>query len=204
MWEDFLYKKYCDKWYKDFIEEVDLSNIKWVKLNSEELLNFYNENYFDKESNCLALSTKQNSMVVSPFGLELTSYSSDKVCQEFTHLLGIAPNKKGTYTIVSKVKMHENYKYIYDIDDCIFIDYIEVNKFFKQRGIYKFTVQSLTKFIDLNKNIVLTNETEEGQMCRVQEWFRKILNVNNFTGIVKTEDDIVKEINENIKKRLKK
>ena len=69
---------------------------------------------------------------------------------------------------------------------------------------YKFTVQSLTKFIDLNKNIVLTNETEEGQMCRVQEWFRKILNENNFNGVIKTEDDIAKEINQSIQKKLKK
>lgn len=204
MWEDFLYKKNYDKWYNDFIDEVDLSNINWVKLNSEELLNFYNNNYYDKDIDCFVLSTKENSMVVSPFGLELTSYSSDNACYEFIHLLGIVPNRKGTYTIVSKIKMHEKYKYVSDMDECIFIDYIEVNRFFRQRGIYKLTIDALTKFIDLNKNIVLTNETKEGKECRVHELFRKILNENSFVGVVKTEEDMAKEINKSLQKRLRK
>ena len=46
------------------------------------------------------------------------------------------------------------------MDACIFINYIEVNRFFKQRVIYKLTIDALTRFIDLNKNIVLTNETK--------------------------------------------
>ena len=62
--------------------------------------------------------------------------------------------------------MHENYKYIYNIDDCIYINYIEVNRFFRQKGVYKFTVQSLIQFVDLNKNIILTNETKDGEKCR--------------------------------------
>lgn len=79
-------------------------------MNAEELLNFYNDNYYDKDIDSFALSTKENSMVVSPFGfgLELTSYSSDNACYEFSHLLGIVLNKKGTYIIISKIKMHEN------------------------------------------------------------------------------------------------
>lgn len=204
MLEDSLYKKFYNKWYNDFIYELDLSNIRWIKLTAEELIRFYNENYYDEDAGCFALSTNMNNMIVSPFGLELTSYNSDRVSLEYTHLLGIVPNRKGTYTIVSKIKMDERYKYITEVDECIYVEYIEVNSFFKKRGIFKLTIQSLINFIDLNKNIVLTDETEEGKKCRVHELFRKILNINNYSSVIKTEDDVDKEICQSILKRLKK
>lgn len=59
MLEECLYKKFYNKWLDEFITDVDLSQLKWIKLNSHELVKFYEDNYYDSECKCFALSTKK-------------------------------------------------------------------------------------------------------------------------------------------------
>jgi PBSX family phage terminase large subunit len=40
-----------DKWLYDYIEDVDISYIKWVNFNYDELRVFLNDNYYDDEEN---------------------------------------------------------------------------------------------------------------------------------------------------------
>ena len=45
--EEQLAKKYYDKWYQEYIADIDLNELKWIKLNQAELKEFYDENYYD-------------------------------------------------------------------------------------------------------------------------------------------------------------
>ena len=38
-----------EKWIKEYIENVDLKNIEWIKLNSTELNEFFKKNYLEKD-----------------------------------------------------------------------------------------------------------------------------------------------------------
>ena len=204
MWEDYLYEKHYDRWYQEYIEDIDLANIKWIKLNASELIEFYDENYYDQESKSYALSTEKNSIIVSPFGLSITSIYSDQTNSDYTHVLGIVPNKKGKYTIVAKAKINEHYKYLDEVPECTYIDYIETNSFFRRRGLFKETVKALSKLIDSTKDIILTPETEMGSLCRTTDHLRQILIANNHCGKVKTESEIHDEIEKSFQKKMKK
>lgn len=192
--EEELAKKYYDKWYQEYIADIDLNELKWIKLNQAELKEFYDENYYDSEAKCYAMSTKKHSFVVSPFGLEITSFLFDMEQKKSKHILGIVPNNKGKYTIVCKIKLREDYILGDILGDAstpyIYINCMEVNRFFRNMGISKTSVYQFYNLINMDKDIIMSDETDNGKECRVNENFCNTLYSLGYTGTVITESEL--------------
>jgi len=188
--EEELAKKYYDKWYQEYIADVDLTKLKWIKLDHAELKEFYDENYYDSEAKYYAISSKKRGFIVSPFGLEITSFLFDMEQKKSKHILGIVPNNKGKYTIVCKIKFREDYMLCDTSSPYIYINCMEVNRFFRNMGISKRSVYQFYNLINMDKDIIMSDETDNGKECHVNENFCNTLHSLGYTGTIITESEL--------------
>lgn len=98
--------------------------------------------------------------------------------------------------------MNEKYRYLPNFDECIYIYYIETNIFFRRRGIYNDSVNALFRLIDLNKDIILTNETKIGNLCNTYNHFCRIFKERGYIKKIKTETELSEEIHKSLKIKL--
>ena len=61
---------------------------------------------------------------------------------------------------------------------------MEVNSYFRNRGIYKKMCEVLIKFINQNQHIITTMQSEIGLKCHVFEILKKELEKNGFKNYI--------------------
>lgn len=176
-----------DKWIYDYIKDIDLSNIKWVKFNVNELDSFYQENYLDKDV-WQYVYTQNNSSFISPLGLHYLAF--DYYRDEYNFLLGIVDNNVGKKTIVAAMVYLENY-YLFENQNVplTYISTIETNLYFWNKGIYKNLCEVVINFINPNQHVLISRESVVGEKHHVVKKLKDALVNNGFEKTIWIDDD---------------
>lgn len=190
-------KEKYNKWYTGYINEVDLSSIEWKKFNFNELKAFLYRNYYDEDYESYVVARDINNKFL-PFGMTFLTFNEENIYDEY--IVGIVKNKLGLYTIVACMIFNSKYLVEYDsIEPVTYIQTIETNKFFQNKGVFKQMVSSLLKFIDINQNILITPECGIGKEIWVISIIKKILLEQGFTGDIRSEYEITEEYLEKLR-----
>ena len=168
-----------EKWIYDYIKDVDLNNIEWVKLNSNELEEFFKKNYYDaieREYVCTESDTYKRDM---PLGLCYLSFKF--INNDYSFLLGIVNNRIGKKTIVANIMYLENeFLFSGQTNPCTYISSVEVNEYFQNQGIYKKMCEVFINYVDYDQHVVISRESEKGKKCKVFDTLKKVLIRNGF------------------------
>ena len=198
------------KWINDYIKNVNLDEIEWIKLNATELDTFLEDNYLDKEEWEYVHDENANSLYPTLLGMNYLNINSPINDKESSFLLGIVNNNIDKKTIVAATIYLDEYFIFTDQEIPVtYISTMEVNSFFRKRGIFKKMCGVLINFIDPNQHIVTTKQTEMGLMCKTFDTLKSILISNGFMNSI-FEDNygmIYSELHDTIcakRKKLKK
>ncbi len=97
------------KWINDYIKNVNLDEIEWIKLNATELDTFLEDNYLDKEEWEYVHDENANGLYPTLLGMNYLNINSPINDKESSFLLGIVNNSIGKKTIVAATIYLEEY-----------------------------------------------------------------------------------------------
>jgi len=177
--------KYISKLYNDYIKNIDLEKIEWVKLNSSELDIFLKNNYLYKEVWEYVYDENANKLYPTLLGMSYLCFNSPLNDRECSFLLGIVDNNIGKKTVIAATIYLEEYFIFSDQERPVtYISTMEVNSFFRKRGIFKKMCEILINFVNPNQHIVTTKQTEMGLMCKTFDTLQRTLISNGFQNCI--------------------
>lgn len=178
-----------EKWFNNYIYNIDLSKIEWIKLNKDELNNFYEENYFDKSEWCY-ITNEDESTFLKPLGLHYLCFDNGN--KDYSFLLGIVKNNIGKKTIVAAMMYLENYCIFSDQKvPLTYISSVETNLFFRNKGIYSKMCEIIIDYINSNQHIIISKESKMGKEYNVVEKMKKSLIENGFEKTIWIDDYLI-------------
>jgi len=159
-------RKEFNKYYRDYVVGVDINDIEFKKFTYKELLDFLKINYYDDEFNKFVCWEPDGFM--TPFGmyfLDFVPYSED-----LSYLLGLASNYKGFKTIVFCMIYDKNYGPMDEDDKRVgYIDKIETNYFFRNKGVLKKALNYIRDEFKDNDVLVLSPESLDGSAISISD-----------------------------------
>ena len=181
-----------NRWMEEYIDDIDLNNIQWINLDYESFGKFLYDNYYDLIDKAYVTDKILNSNYITPIGMNYLYYTDTP--NEYKYLLGIVKNKKNKYTIVSAV-IYLDYVYFFkdQINPMTFLCSIEVNYFFRRKGIMKKTCNVLGNFIPNDQDIVISKESEMGRKSNSFSTTYNSLIKNNFDVNILREEEFNKK-----------
>lgn len=187
-----------DKWFKRYVEGVNLENIEWVKLNYDQLMKFYYKYYFDDDYEEFVMSRGEDDSFL-PFGMTYLPINPGTSRDEY--ILGLCDNQRGTQTIVACVIFDPSYNLDREVVESVtYIKTIETNTFFQKKGVFNKMINEILKFINKDQNILTTHESVRGRVVHVLEKMRNAVTKQGFTGDVRSEYEINEEYLDSLKK----
>lgn len=178
------------KWEHDYIEDLDLTQIEWIKLNSEQLREFYRVNYWDKDAWEWVHGEKANSLSLSPIGLHYLCYDSVGFANgQFSFLLGVVNNKVGKKTIVAAMMYLDSY-FLYDSlkKPVTYISSIETNSYFRNKELCQQLCDVIIKFINPEQHVATSRPSEIGEKLNLFEKLKNALIKNGFKKMIGIDD----------------
>lgn len=177
--------KNLDKWINNYIKNVNLDEIEWIKLNTTELDSFLEDNYLDKEEWEYVHDDNANSLYPTLLGMNYLNINSPINDKEYSFLLGIVDNNIGKKTIVAATIYLDEHLIFTDQDRPVtYISTMEVNSFLRKRGIFKKMCKMLINFVNPNQHIVTTKQTEMGLVCKTFNTLSNTLIYNGFENYI--------------------
>lgn len=172
-------KDYTNRWVNNYIKNVDLKTIKWIKFSSSEYDKFIQDNYLDKKVWEYVLNKESSGSTL--FGMAYLNVNHDFNSRN-SYLLGIVDNNIGKKTIVAATIYDENcFLYNGQVKPVTYIISMEVNSYFRKQGIYKNMCDELINFIDPCQSIVTTKESDMGLICNTFELLKSSLTKKGFS-----------------------
>ena len=157
-------QKLEEKYKHEYNDDIDISKIEWIKLSADELKEFYDENYFDKENNRYVTSDRYY-YLINPLGFNYLSLNPNK---SYDYLLGVTENSIGKKTIlVALTYMDKYYRYPMQTIPLTYLITIETNEFFRNKGLFNEFCNNLINFINPNQHILATKESDIGEKVHV-------------------------------------
>lgn len=180
--------KILRRWISEYIEDVDLSKIEWLKLNNNELEKFYEENYLDIDEYKYVSDNKFG--FFTPIGLNYLSF--DLLDNKYNYLLGIVDNNIGKKTIVSAMIYLDKY-YVFEEQDVplTYISSVETNYYFRDKGLYNKLCNEVINFINPYQHILISSESDMGRRYGVINKLRNILISCGFDGLMFVDDGLI-------------
>jgi len=176
-----------NKWINNYIDGINLDEIEWLCLNIDGLNKFYEDNYLDRDIWQYVVDNNKNGFYCSPIGLRYLKIDNNDFNSKF--LIGVVNNNINKKTIVGvMIYLDSYYMFNEQSEPLTYISSIEVNSFFWNRGIFKKICEESIRFINLEQNIILSNESEMGRIRNVGKVFREILIRNGFKGNIYFDD----------------
>lgn len=174
-----------NKWYNNYIRNIDLGNIQWIKFNANELDTFLENNYLDKEVWEYVHDENASSLFPTLLGMNYLSTNSPLNNKKYSFLLGIVDNNIGKKTVVAATIYLDEYYIFTDQEIPVtYISTMEVNSYFRNREIFKKMCDILINFINPDQHIVITKQTEMGEKCHVFDILRNTLISNEFHNYI--------------------
>ena len=170
-----------NKWIKEYIDNINLNDIKWIKLNASKLNIFFNDNYLDKEIWQYVYDKDANKLFPTPLGMSYINFNSPINDKTSSFLLGIVDNNIKKKTIIAAtIYLDEYYLFTDQIQPLTYIITAEVNYYFRNLGIYKKMCKELYNYIKLNQHILTTRESELGKICHTYKILKESLLASGF------------------------
>ena len=98
-----------EKWFDEYISNIKLDNIIWIKFNAYDLNKFLVRNYFDKEEYEYVTELNNNTLYPSILGLQYLNTSIPNILENYNYLIGVVENNIHKKTIVAALVYSENY-----------------------------------------------------------------------------------------------
>lgn len=171
------------KWIKDYIEGIELDQVKWVNLNAEEFGDFLEKNYYDDEIWSYVLDESADGVYPIILGMRYLNlnHPQDNEVNDYKFLLGIVNNKVGKKTIVGATTYIDDYYMFQDQKKPVtYIASAEVNSYFREKGIFKKMCEELLSHINPEQHIVTSQQSEMGKQCKAFDVFKEILESKGF------------------------
>lgn len=178
-----------NRWMEEYIKDIDLKNIKWINLDYEGLGYFLYDNYYDLIDKTYVTDKILNSYYIIPIGMHYLYYTDTP--NDYKYLLGVVKNKKEKYTILSAVT-YLDYEFFFkeQINPMTFLCSIEVNYFFRKKGLMKKTCDVLGNFIPNDQDIIISKESEMGKKCNSFSTAYNSLLSKNFNINIFSEEEL--------------
>ena len=171
------------KWIKNYIEDIDLEKIEWIKLDCNQLNAFIEENYLDKDN--WEYVTDNEGIYPTLLGMSYLNIYNPFNDKKYSFLLGVANNNINKKTVICATIYLDEYFIFTDQDRPVtYISTIEVNSYFRNKGIYKKMCEQLINFINPNQHIVTTKQSEMGAKYNLVKIFKEILELKNFQNYI--------------------
>lgn len=176
------------KWIKQYIDDIDISKIEWIKLDMNGLMSFYENNYLDNDTWNYVINEEMVSCFCSPIGLRYLSFDYD--AEDYNFLLGVVNNNIGKKTIVAAMVYLDNY-YLFTEQNrpLTYISSVEVNSYFWNRGIYTEMCEIAFNYMEFNQHIMMSAESDMGMECGIFRKFRDIFIDNGFENYIWMNDE---------------
>ena len=159
------------KYIKDYIVPLDINKIKYQILTNEELSKFYEKNYYINYN----FIEWHNNGFYNPIGMHYLSLWLPIDMKAFILTL---PNKIHKETIIGSIIYSDNYET--SLEEQIFlIDTIEINYFYRNKGLLDIMYNEFIKNNNIDKDIILTCLSKMGHTCHVDKHLSKMLKKNN-------------------------
>lgn len=171
------------KWIKDYTEGVDTQNIQWLQMDANELYKFFETNYLDKDLWKFVQDEEVVSINPVPLGMKYLSFYSPQVEPNHSFLLGVADNNIGKKTIVAATVYREAcLLYAAQKEPITYIITMEVNSYFRQRGVFKEMCEALINCVNPNERIITSRESDEGETHHAFETLKSTLESHGFAA----------------------
>lgn len=159
-----------------------------MKLNNDELEQFYENNYLDIDEYKYVSDNKFG--FFTPIGLNYLSF--DLLDNKYNYLLGIVDNNIGKKTIVSAMIYLDKY-YVFEEQDVplTYISSVESNYYFRDKGLYKKLCTEIINFINPYQHILISSESDMGRIYGVINKLRNTLISCGFDGLVFVDDGLI-------------
>ena len=155
--------KKTDKWINDYIKNIDLKKIEWIKLNCDELNYFFEQNYLDKNDWEYVCDEVANNIYPTLLGMSYLNVDNSSNVKDYNFLLGVVNNNINKKTIVcATIYLDEYFMFEEQEVPVTYISSMEVNSYFRNRGLYKKMCEVLINFINPNQHIITTKESKLG------------------------------------------
>ena len=155
--------KKTDKWINDYIKNIDLKKIEWIKLNCDELNYFFEQNYLDKNDWEYVCDEDANNIYPTLLGMSYLNVDNSSNVKDYNFLLGVVNNNINKKTIVcATIYLDEYFMFEEQEVPVTYISSMEVNSYFRNRGLYKKMCEVLINFINPNQHIITTKESKLG------------------------------------------
>lgn len=155
--------KKTDKWINDYIKNIDLKKIEWIKLNCDELNYFFEQNYLDKNDWEYVCDEDANNIYPTLLGMSYLNVDNSSNVKDYNFLLGVVNNNINKKTVVcATIYLDEYFMFEEQEVPVTYISSMEVNSYFRNRGLYKKMCEVLINFINLNQHIITTKESKLG------------------------------------------
>ena len=182
------------KWINDYIVPLDKEKIVWLDLNSEEFTKFLEENYKDNDKNVVWY----NSQLYNILGMQYLSFGN--IIPGYNYLIGVIPNNVDKLTIVSYACYSKNRFFeVGQKNGVNWIQTIETNAFYKKNGLFKMINELLYSYIDLSKDLITTEEFDDGILCHTVRRIKDVLVNQGYQGEIYVNTEIPKEYIKKIK-----
>ena len=184
-----------NRWKNDFIDDINVEDIEYITVDERQLQAFIMENYLDKQT--WRLVSRQLDPY-RPIGLTYLTFdnivTNNPYEKEKKYILGVCTNKKGTKTILSILKYIDNYVYSesYSVPQT-FLCSVEVNEFFRQRGLCGQIMEVFARQINKNNPLLLTEESVMGRRCKTINMVKGALQRNGFDQTIRTFGEFTNE-----------
>ena len=151
-----LSQRYIDrlkeKWFDEYISNIKLDNIIWIKFNAYDLNEFLVRNYFDKEEYEYVTELNNNTLYPSILGLQYLNTSIPNILENYNYLIGVVENNIHKKTIVAALVYSNNYHL--DQEQVTHIFSIDTNKYVKNVSLYQEMFNVFLKNIPRQKIII--------------------------------------------------
>lgn len=186
------------KWKKQYIDNVDLSNIEYLDLSPEELRQFLYENYLDQSSWTYVSSEK---FAARPIGLVYLDYDFFDLKNPYEKnkrfLIGVVKNNINKKTIVSIFKYSSEYYFFKEQKiPLTYIMSVEVNNYFRNKGLFKQLVNESLNHINLEYPVIITLESEMGHLVGTHNIIKTIYRQNGFDKDIRSIGECTEEYEE--------
>ena len=181
-------KKTLDRWMNEYIETVDISKRKYTLLSSNDLKIFVINNYYDMYTDRIV--TGENDYM--PIGLQYLDYLevlNKAYGGDVKFLVCYAKNGIGKNTILSELRYYDNCNELIKDQQrpVTYIEYAEVNRYFREKGLYQDLIKEFAKIINPNNPLLTTNQSMTGYHYNVYEKLVRILTESGFNQDIRNE-----------------
>lgn len=181
-----------NKWFKEYIENIDTSEIEWLVLDSGELKKFFADNYYDEKCDSYVKEICDIPIEI-PVGMFYLAFNY--IDDDFKYLLGVVSNNVGKKTIVACLMyLDECFLFEGQHNPVTYILSVEVNCHFRNKGIFKKMVEEFIGVIDANQHLVVSKQSGLGKICKVFKTIDTIAKSSSFEKEVLYNDFMGNEV----------